>query len=141
MYKSKNGNTITKTEAVESLKKTVDPNKYPTKFTSEPATRPAYVPQNYTLPNGSNTTVIYNSSYGGYGYMNPITNTFMTLALIDMMKDDRSSNYIMNQEGYSQQPVVVERSRISFGDLLFGFMIIGMIIVIFVVAMKQFRER
>jgi hypothetical protein len=42
-------------------------DKYPTRFASEPKARPSYVPTT-TVVNGQSHTVVYNSSYGGYGY-------------------------------------------------------------------------
>ncbi len=126
MYKSKDGNTLTKPQVVEQLKKSPDlEKKFPTRFSSEPTVRPAYVPQTYRATNGQNVNITYNN--GGYGYMDPVSHIFMTLAIADMLADDRVVQVVSNQQGYSTQPIYIEQSN-RHGYLIFSAFMIMVII-------------
>jgi len=71
-------------------------NQYTNHFTSEPSTRPSYIPQTYAV-GGQNVTVIYNRSYGGYGYYHPLTHAWM---MYDMFADAVMMNHMMSMNGY-----------------------------------------
>ena len=43
-------------------------NQFPSKYSTQPATRPSHIPQRTTV-NGQQYDVRYNPQYGGYGYM------------------------------------------------------------------------
>ena len=92
-------------------------NKYST--ATPPATRPANIPEKVTV-GGSNVTVVYNQMPGGgygYGYTDPMTHMFVSLAATHMMVDAMA----MNNHGYgygtpayptqhvATQPVVVQQ--------------------------------
>lgn len=64
------GNTVSQQDYISKFK-TDNATKYPNKFVAEPTTRPTYIPPVYT-DNTSNKSynIVFNHSYGGYGYMN-----------------------------------------------------------------------
>ena len=83
---------------------------YTNKFTSEPKSRPEYIPQS-TSVGGKTVNITYNSGYGGYGYMHPLTGAWMAY---DVMSDMAMMSMMMNRHGYTYvdgpgyaQPVVV----------------------------------
>jgi hypothetical protein len=85
-----------KANAVNSFKsKYADSTKkggqYTAHYDKEPAARPTHIPQTV---GGSNVTVVYNSQYGGYGYMHPTLGTWM---MYDMLSDAVMLNAIANQ--------------------------------------------
>lgn len=86
-----------KKEATTAYKKELaSKNKYdkPT----PPKERPKHIPQNVTI-NNQQVNVSYGGFPGGgygYGYMDPITNAFVTLAITDMIVD----SHMMRQAGY-----------------------------------------
>jgi len=105
------------------------------KFASEPAKRPAHIPQNYTPPGGTQTTIIYNQGGGGYGYMNALGTFMLYDALTDMNRQSYFNNQMRGQGYYygAAPPTVM-----SGGAILCIFLGIGFVIVIIVVLGKQF---
>lgn len=77
---------------------------YPTSYATQPATRPAHIPEKYSA--GGNT---YNVTYqnGGYGYMGPNGFTMLTsYMLLDTMSDAMLMSS-MSRQGYHVGPPVV----------------------------------
>lgn len=117
------------------------------KYTSAtpPSTRPTYVPSSVTV-SGRPTTVIYHSVPGGgygYGYMDPLTHAFVTLAVADMIMDahemrnagygnwDANGRAIVAAPPVYQQPVVPQESHV-------GAIILGVIAVIIIIGILIF---
>lgn len=90
-------------------------------FKSEPSSRPSYIPQS-TNVNGRPVNITYYSGYGGYGYMDPLTNTFVNAMMISAIADS-AMDYNMAMSGYRYRgdpfnPVVVHHSPMSFWGFL-----------------------
>lgn len=84
----------TKDDAINSFK-SKNADKFPTKFSSEPKTRPDYIPNTYT--SGGNTyNVVYNSNFGGYGYYNGLG----AWIAYDVMTDALMMNALMARNSY-----------------------------------------
>jgi len=120
----------TKKKAEQSYKADLaKKNKYDSK--EPPAKRPDNIPQQVTV---NNTNI--NTSYGafpgggyGYGYMNPMTNMFIAMAVTDMIVD----SHRMRAAGYghwndSGQPIVYRSS--AWGFLMFFLILIAVIVVV-----------
>lgn len=73
---------------------------YSNKFDREPASRPQWVPQTYTLSGGMSVSVGYVPWMHGYGYWNPMLNTWVAY---DLMQDEMMMGQMMAQEGYLVQ--------------------------------------
>lgn len=137
IYKSKDGNTLTKPQIVESLKKKPDlDKKFPTKFTSEPTLRPTYIPQTYRTTSGQNVNITYNN--GSYGYIDPISNVFMGLAIADMLNDDNTVQIISNQEGYST--VTTSNSNGNGFKVFFSIAVIALFFILFIGALTMHKQ-
>jgi hypothetical protein len=87
-YKSKD-------EAVNAFRKN-NADKYPTKFASEPVSRPSYVPKT-TIVNGSTHTIIYDRGHGGYGYfIGPVWYPYSPMydvAMVSMLMANSGPHY------------------------------------------------
>ena len=83
-----------RTSAVNNFK-TRYGSQYTSRFATEPSVRPSYIPQTYTY-GGRHYTIIYNHSYGGYGYYDP-SGAWM---MYDMMADTVMMNQMMSMNGY-----------------------------------------
>jgi len=107
----------------ESLTKT-----YPTTFTAEPKTRPAYIPPSY---NGS--PVIYNN--GGYGYRGSdgSFNMLMTYMLVDSLSDSmmmssmRSNGYHVGAAPTPQHTTVAADADEGIGFWGAIFIVLGIV--------------
>lgn len=85
--------------------KAANASKYPTKFTSEPVSRPSYIPQTYNgLP------VTYNPTMGGYGY----NNSLGQFILYDALTDIATASYFSQPRAIAA-PVAVTSHSGSFG--------------------------
>lgn len=109
-----------------------------------PATRPAYIPKTTTV-GGRNVDVTYHVLPGGgygYGYMDPVSGTFMALAANQMMVDAammRSAGYghydaMGNPIVHRQAAVVHHPASASTGVIIFMiFLGVGVVAIIAVV--------
>ncbi len=68
--------------------------KYTSTFSSEPASRPSYIPQS-TVVNGNTYNIYYDQSHGGYGYW---SNGAWTA--YSVMRDAVMLNALMHQHNY-----------------------------------------
>ena len=75
-------------------------SQYPSRFSSQPSSRPAHIPQN-TRVDGRNVNVTYNSGLGGYGYLHP---TLGTWVLYSAMADAAMLGVLMSNRGYYYGP-------------------------------------
>ena len=84
----------TKEQAVAAFKEK-NASTYTSKFTTEPKTRPEYIPPS-TNVGGKTVNISYNASFGGYGYYHPSLGTWMAY---DMMHDAAMMSMMMNRHG------------------------------------------
>ncbi len=63
--------------------KTQNAGKYPTNFPSQPAARPAYIPQTTTYQ-GQSRNIEYNQQAGGYGFLNGLGQFMIYDAITDL---------------------------------------------------------
>lgn len=70
-------------------------DKYPTKFSSEPGSRPDYIPNTYSS-GGRNYNIVYNAGFGGYGYYNGLG----AWIAYDIMSDAIMMNSLMHRHSY-----------------------------------------
>jgi hypothetical protein len=89
--------------------------KYTNKFSTEPTSRPSYIPAS-TMVGGAAVPVAFNSAYGGYGYYNG-----PTFIPYDPFVDLSAAAW--NSYALSHRPVVVASSSSGTGFFLF-FMIL-----------------
>jgi len=83
----------TRDEAVKSFQ-AKNADKFSSKFTTEPSTRPAYIPPSTTV-GGQNYTVVYSPGFGGYGYY--MNGQWM---MYDVMRDVAMTSALMHQNQY-----------------------------------------
>jgi len=87
-------------DAVKHFRST-QANKYTSSYATKPATRPKHIPQN-TQVNGKPVNIRYNSSYGGYGYMNNgrwvVYNVMTDMVMLNMLM--REGGYYYGQPMY-----------------------------------------
>ena len=102
----------TKAEATQTFTKNID-KECPSKFTAEPSVRPTYIPQSYSCPSGQNVTINYNRSYGGYGYMDPLTNAFVLFSAASMLSASDHERIMMQHGYYVGDPPVYHSSIVS----------------------------
>lgn len=86
-----------KEQYVSDFKKNNE-SKYPTKFTTPPASRPSYIPPT-TAYNGQQREIYYNQSAGGYGFMN----TLGQFMIYDAITDIALGSFQKDQTVYVQQ--------------------------------------
>ena len=135
---SKSGTAFKTREAAVADFKTKNATKYTSTYISEPATRPSHIPTSYSS-GGRSYTVIYNQSYGGYGYWNGGGPGLGTFLLYNMMADSLMRDRMMAQQNYyvgNAPPVYVETHHGFFYWLfttLFGILILGVFVGVFVV--------
>jgi hypothetical protein len=110
-------------------------DKYPNKFTSEPSTRPDYIPRTYS-DGGSTYNIVYNNGFGGYGYYNAL-GVWMTY---NIMTDAIMMNSLMHRHNYYYPSApyggtaVVHTTSSGIG-FFWGFMMIfGTMFLIFFIA-------
>ncbi len=131
--KAKTSNTVfnSKTDALKTFK-AKHGSKYPTKFSSQPAIRPDYIPPNITLK-GNRHKVFYRN--GGYGYF--IGSAWF---LYSPLNDDREARRLMAGQGYYYGP----RPGLSFMSILGMGMTLFLLLTIlksFVASMGQGQGR
>lgn len=105
-------------DAYVSEFKKANETKYPTKFASEPASRPSYIPSSY---NGAPVT--YNAGMGGYGY----TNALGQFMLYDALTDIAAAQYV----SYAAQPrpaVYAQPTVVHGGPTFGGFFVVLLIV-------------
>lgn len=98
----KSGKAFTTKESATADFKAKHGNEFSTKFKSEPATRPAYIPSRYRS-GGRDYDISYNPSFGGYGYWNGGGPGLGTFLLYDAISDTANAALIasaMNNKGY-----------------------------------------
>jgi hypothetical protein len=84
----------TKEQAISAFKEK-NASTYTSKFTTEPKTRPEYIPPS-TSVGGKTVNISYNAGFGGYGYYHPTLGTWMAY---DMMHDAAMMSMMMNRHG------------------------------------------
>ncbi len=111
-------------------------------FTSEPSSRPVYIPQT-TYVGGRSVNISFNSGYGGYGYMDPLTNMWVNAMIIDSIansaidRDMAMNGYRYQGDGFA--PVVVHRSM-SVWSFLFGIIVLLFVVGIFWIVLISLAE-
>jgi hypothetical protein len=93
---------------------------YSTRFASEPAARPSYIPSSYSV-GGRSVNVVYNAGLGGYGYLHPILGTWI---LYDALSDAAMMDQAMSSRGYyyGGAPVYVSHGP-SFLSIAFAILV------------------
>jgi uncharacterized Zn-finger protein len=91
---------------------------YTSRYNSEPASRPTHIPSTYR-EGGTNRTIIYNQSSGGYGFYNSL-GAFM---IYDAMSDSQNLNKLMSQNNY----YVGQPPSTHFGALSIFFIILALV--------------
>lgn len=110
-------------------------------FKSEPSTRPSYIPQS-TNVNGRPVNITYNQGYGGYGYMDPMTNVWMSAMAVGMVAD-MAINHNMAMSGYRYygDPFTpVRTSYMSFWGFLWSIIILMVVVGGIVFFFKSIKE-
>ena len=74
--------------------------RYASTFSSEPSSRPSWIP-NSTLVGGRSVNIVYNPALGGYGYLDPLLGTWI---LYDAMRDAVMMDRLMAGNGYYWGP-------------------------------------
>jgi hypothetical protein len=111
-------------------------------FKSEPSSRPSYIPSSTTV-GGRSVTIVYDNRYGGYGYIDPLTNAWVNAMTINAIAD-AAIDYNMAMNGYRYQgdpfnraPVVVHHSPMGMWGF-FGLLIVLIaIVVVIAIAAKS----
>lgn len=96
----KSGKTFQTREAAVNDFKATKASTYTSRYTSEPPTRPQYIPNSYRSNDGHTYNITYNQSGGGYGYWGgggPGLGTFM---LYDLASDAIMMNTMMDRDHY-----------------------------------------
>ena len=127
----------TRESAIADFKAT-KASSYTSKFTSEPKTRPDYIPQSYKSNDGKVYNITYNQQSGGYGYWSGGGPGLGTWMMYDMMSDAIMMNTMMNRSNYYVGPppattVVTSGSGIGTLFLIFGGIILAAGIIFFIV--------
>jgi hypothetical protein len=124
-----------KNEYISDFKKN-NASKYPTKFSSPPATRPSYIPQ--ATPAGQ--PIIYNQAAGGYGFMDGLGQFMIYDAITDIasnaFKDDEKV-YVQQTKEYDaalkqQQQVVAQQADEGWTGLEIFLTVLVVAFVIFI---------
>ena len=131
-----------KAEATASFKQ-ANATKYTSKYTTEPSTRPTYIPQT-TAVGGTNVNISYNAGMGGYGYMHPSLGTFM---LYDALSDAAMVSVLMSHDNYyyddpnqvvNHRSGVVARSGPSFMSIVYAVVFAITFIAVVIIIGKKF---
>lgn len=95
--------TKSRAEQINALKAR-EAKSYQTTFAKEPTTRPDYVPQS-TKVDGTTVNVVYNTRYGGYGYMFGGSwrsyDPFMDLLMWDMLLNRHAAPVVVASPDYA----------------------------------------
>ena len=134
------GTTFSDRSSAVSNFKTQYGSQYTNRFSSEPATRPSWVPNSYTV-GGRNVTVIYNRSYGGYGYYGPtgawmMYDIFADTVMLDAMMRQRSYYYGAPPPAYYGGPGTTVVYG-GFGGWLLSFLVLVLFILIIVAIIRS----
>ncbi|HEV7406259.1 MAG TPA: hypothetical protein VGO11_25145 [Chthoniobacteraceae bacterium] len=114
---------------------------YQSTFPTQPNTRPSYIPQT-TSVGGNNYTVIYNQSYGGYGYYmggnwmayNVLSDAIMMDSLMNRHNYAYGPSY-----AYGSGPVYYQHS--SGGGFFVGLLFIVILVIAAVVVVKYLGSK
>ncbi len=107
--------------------------KYPTTFASQPATRPAYVPQTTTYQ-GQQRNIEYNQQAGGYGFMNGLGQFMIYDAITDMAfgaHEKEKVVYVEKTKALDAEhaaAVAAEKDEVS-GWTIFWFILGGIVLI------------
>lgn len=129
---SKSGKAFTTREAaVADFKaKNANTSTYTSKYSTEPAQRPTHIPRTYNYQ-GRRVDVVYNQSYGGYGYWSGGGPGLGTWMMYDAISDAAMINTLMSRNNYyvGQPP-----ARFDFwGSWVFALGLIALIVVIVII--------
>lgn len=135
------GKAFTSKDAAVADWKKKNTGKFESKFTTEPTTRPSYIPPTYQSSTGYSAPVSYNQQYGGYGYMDALG----TFILWDALTDVAFQNNNMQQSGYyvgtpPAAPQVAQAAPVqqsnsgwtTFATCFIGLMTVGVFVTAFV---------
>ena len=86
--------------------------RFPSRFGSEPTSRPVYIPETVRL-DGRNVRIAYNGALGGYGYLHPHLNTWV---LYDAMSDPVMLDVLMLNNSYYYGPAAAPDPRVPQDD-------------------------
>ena len=90
------GTTFQNRSQAESAFRQRNAGQYPSRYRSQPASRPGHVPQS-TRVDGRNVNVTYNAGRGGYGYLHPTLGTWI---VYNAMTDAAMMSVLMSRGGY-----------------------------------------
>lgn len=128
---SKSGKAFKTRDAAVKDFKTKNADKFPSKYTTKPETRPAHIPEKTKDASGQSRDVVYDNSHGGYGYYSGGGPGLGTFIMYDMMSDAIMMNTMMSRQNYyigDSPQLVYQESRSSVG-LVFLFIIMIVIII------------
>ena len=131
-----NGTTFQSRQQAEQAFVGRNSSQYPSRFASQPSSRPSHVPQS-TRVGGRNVNVSYNAGLGGYGYLHP---TLGTWVLYSAMADAAMLGVLMSNRGYYYGP----RPGAYYGGRPSGFwsglMVLAIILAVFFVMRSGSRR-
>ncbi len=112
----------TRDSAVADFKAT-KASTYTSRYASEPATRPQYIPNSYRSNDGHTYNITYNQSSGGYGYWGGGGPGLGTFIMYDMMSDAVMMNSMMARDNYyvGSPPVANTTTYVSGGASIWSF--------------------
>lgn len=122
-----NGTTFKDRKSAAADYKKKNAVKYGSTYTSKPATRPGHIPPT-TKVGGSQTTIIYNQSHGGYGYMNAMGTWMMYDAMADVAMAGYYNRQMASAGYYYGAP-----PRYGMGGGMIALIVIGGIVFVVVV--------
>lgn len=105
--------------------------KYQTKFTTQPAARPSYIPQT-TVVGGASYPIVFNPTLGTYGYYGGFADTFVAYDPFPVLAASAYSSY-----ANSHRPVVVHSSTSGWTILISFLLIAGIGIFVIYVLNKR----
>lgn len=126
--RAKQGGTVfsSREQAVENFKQKYS-QQYPSSFKQEPKSRPNYIPSTYstTVPGSTARTynIIYDTSYGGYGYWTGGSNGLGNFILYNAINDS-----LLRQKGYYYGPTVYSSSNflyVTLGIVVFVIILVA----------------
>lgn len=123
-----NGTTFKDRKSAAADFKKKNAAKYGSTYGSKPATRPGHIPQT-TMVGGTRTTIIYNQTHGGYGYMSPLGTWMMYNAMTDVAMTPYY-NRQMASAGYYYGPAPGMGAFAIVGLVLGGIFVIVIVVVV-----------
>jgi hypothetical protein len=130
-----NGTTYRTRQQAEQTFVSRNSSQFPSRYASQPATRPGHVPQS-TRVDGRNVNVAYNAGLGGYGYLHPSLGTWV---LYSAMTDAAMLGLLMSRQGYYYGPAPGAYYGGRTSGFWTGLMMIGIIFAIFFVMRSKSR--